>query len=75
MNPIKSKEILTLICYENVQVLLVNFRKEIASFLPEKVLIGSASEADQCSDVLLCIDHLAVIAHNEDAHGSVRDHV
>ncbi|CAM6102275.1 unnamed protein product [Calypogeia fissa] len=58
-----------------LEVLLLNFRKEVASFLPQKDVSKSAAEADQCSDVLLCSDHLAVIAHNEDADVSLRDHV
>jgi hypothetical protein len=57
-----------------LQLLLINLRKEVGSFLPQKAVI-IAGQADQCSDVLLCREDLAVMAHNEDADKSLKDHV
>ncbi len=58
-----------------LQVLLINMRKEIAPFLPTKTSSEKLGDADQCSTVLLHSDNLSLIAHNEDAHVSILDHV
>ncbi|CAK9202866.1 unnamed protein product [Sphagnum troendelagicum] len=58
-----------------LQVLLINMRKEIAPFLPTKTSSEKLGDADQCSTVLLHSDNLSLIAHNEDAHVSILNHV
>lgn len=56
-----------------LEVLLLNFRKEVSPFLPTKAM-GKVGSAEECSDVLVC-NSIALIAHNEDANVSVKDHV
>lgn len=58
-----------------LQVLLLNFRKEIASFLPKKMSTSEVGNAEECSDVLVINNSMALVVHNEDANVSVLGHV
>lgn len=60
-------------CVPLLEVLLLNFRKEVTPFIPYKCT-SQVGRAEECSDVLVC-NSMAVIAHNEDANMSVKDHV
>ncbi|KAG6602696.1 hypothetical protein SDJN03_07929, partial [Cucurbita argyrosperma subsp. sororia] len=51
----------------NMQIILINFRKEILSFLQKDVLL----EVD-CSDLLVFSDYMAIAAHNEDANVALK---
>lgn len=54
------------------QIILINFRKEILPFIPKKWITGSDVETtDDCSDVLVVNDSMAVAAHNEDANVAI----
>jgi hypothetical protein len=64
-----------------VQVILVNFRKEILPFVPRKEGAGHGhggeeerqdEEAD--SDVLIVSDSTAIVAHNEDGNVALLGH-
>jgi hypothetical protein len=66
-----------------VQVILVNFRKEILPFVPRKEGVGHGhggeeekqEEADSdCSDVLVVSDSTAIVAHNEDGNVALLGH-
>ncbi|KAG7033383.1 hypothetical protein SDJN02_07439, partial [Cucurbita argyrosperma subsp. argyrosperma] len=50
-----------------MQIILINFRKEILSFLQKDVLL----EVD-CSDLLVFSDYMAIAAHNEDANVALK---
>ncbi|KAL5993686.1 hypothetical protein ACLOJK_040939 [Asimina triloba] len=52
------------------QILLLNFRKEILPFIPKTATSSTAEMGadDDCSDVLVVSDSMAVAAHNEDAN-------
>eukprot|EP00897_Mesotaenium_endlicherianum_P010318 jgi/Mesen1/9314/ME000060S08752 len=56
------------------QLVLVNLRKEIGPFVPEKKAQELLTAPDQCSVLLLCGPLAALVAHNEDADISVRGH-
>ncbi|KAH9310382.1 hypothetical protein KI387_025417, partial [Taxus chinensis] len=56
-------------------VLLLNFRKEIAPFLPEKIPASELANAEECSDNLVINSSTALVVHNEDARASVIGHV
>ncbi|KAL2636390.1 hypothetical protein R1flu_007869 [Riccia fluitans] len=58
-----------------LSILLLNFRKEIAAFLPDVKASQIVGEPSECSDILLCSEELAVMVHNEDGDVSLRDHV
>ncbi|XP_057828032.2 uncharacterized protein LOC131039339 isoform X1 [Cryptomeria japonica] len=58
-----------------LQVLLLNFRKEIAPFLPEKIPASELANAEECSDNLVLNSSTALVVHNEDASISVIGHV
>ncbi|EEF51285.1 uncharacterized protein LOC8287709 isoform X2 [Ricinus communis] len=51
-----------------LDVILINFRKEILPFLPKTETFMKAETSDDCSDVLVVSDKLAIAAHNEDAN-------
>ncbi|CAN0910396.1 hypothetical protein LINGRAHAP2_LOCUS26267 [Linum grandiflorum] len=58
-----------------LDVILINFRKEILPFLPKTVSTPYYIDApDDCSDVLVVSDRLAVVAHNEDANVALVGH-
>uniref|UniRef100_A0A5B7BL41 Peptidase C45 hydrolase domain-containing protein n=1 Tax=Davidia involucrata TaxID=16924 RepID=A0A5B7BL41_DAVIN len=58
-----------------LNLILLNFRKEIIPFLP-KTPINSNGDAtdDDCSDVLVVSDSMAIAAHNEDANVALVGH-
>lgn len=58
-----------------IQILLLNFRKEILPFLPKTKLITNTTTSDDCSDVLVVNDTMALAVHNEDANVSLIGHV
>jgi hypothetical protein len=51
------------------QIILVNFRKEIRPFIPERQDQAESEEEpdDDCSDILMVSESTAIAAHNEDA--------
>lgn len=59
-----------------MQIILINFRKEILPFLPKTELNCSLTvhTSDDCSDVLVVSDCMAVAAHNEDANVALVGH-
>eukprot|EP01018_Ginkgo_biloba_P015297 Gb_10773 [translate_table: standard] len=57
------------------KVLLLNFRKEIIPFLPKKMPTAEVGNAEECSDVLVVNNSMALVVHNEDANVSVLGHV
>ncbi|OWM72128.1 hypothetical protein CDL15_Pgr018011 [Punica granatum] len=58
-----------------LEIMLINFRKEILSFLPVPEAITAASNAAiECSDVLVVDESVAVVAHNEDASVALLGH-
>lgn len=56
-----------------VQIILLNFRKEILPFVANKMEITWNAD-DDCSDVLVVSDSMAIAAHNEDANVALVDH-
>ncbi|XP_039052002.1 uncharacterized protein LOC120193616 [Hibiscus syriacus] len=50
-----------------LEIILVNFRKELLPFIPNTEMNSIADTADDCSDVLVVSDSMAIAAHNEDA--------
>lgn len=57
-----------------MQIILVNFRKEILPFISKTTMNSNADTTDDCSDVLIVSDSMAVAAHNEDANVSLVGH-
>ncbi|XP_057968849.1 uncharacterized protein LOC131158189 isoform X2 [Malania oleifera] len=60
-----------------LQIILLNFRKEILPFLPNSDQINSkagTNTSDDCSDVLVVSDSMAIAAHNEDANVALVGH-
>ena len=60
-----------------LQIILINFRKEILPFLPRTELNGlscTVEVSDDCSDVLVVSESMAVAAHNEDANVALVGH-
>ena len=57
-----------------MQIILINFRKEILPFLPKTKLIANIDSPDDCSDVLIVSDSMAMAAHNEDADVALTGH-
>ncbi|KAJ8768567.1 hypothetical protein K2173_022678 [Erythroxylum novogranatense] len=52
-----------------LDLILINFRKEILPFLPKKETnVELSIPDDDCSDVLVVSDSMAIAAHNEDAN-------
>lgn len=56
-----------------LQIILLNFRKEILPFVANKMEITWNAD-DDCSDVLVVSDSMAIAAHNEDANVALVDH-
>ena len=56
------------------QLILLNFRKEILPFVPNTAKNSKVDTADDCSDVLVVSDSMAVAAHNEDANVALVGH-
>lgn len=57
-----------------VQIFLINFRKEILAFIPKGVESSNAEPSDDCSDVLVVDESMAIAAHNEDANVALLGH-
>lgn len=58
-----------------MQIILINFRKEILPFLPKAAKDSSADgTSEDCSDVLVVSDSMAIAAHNEDANIAIVGH-
>ncbi|KAJ8645990.1 hypothetical protein MRB53_007738 [Persea americana] len=58
-----------------LHILLLNFRREILPFLPKTKLSTSITTSDDCSDVLIVNDTMAIAVHNEDANIALINHV
>ncbi|CAK9173858.1 unnamed protein product [Ilex paraguariensis] len=57
-----------------LDIILLNFRKEILPFIP-KTETNSKDETDEdCSDILVVSDSMAFVAHNEDANVALVGH-
>lgn len=57
-----------------MQVILINFRKEILPFLPKTQTNTKVDASDDCSDILVVSDTMAIAAHNEDANVALVGH-
>ncbi|KAL3742975.1 hypothetical protein ACJRO7_018300 [Eucalyptus globulus] len=58
-----------------LDIVLINFRKEILPFIPDKETKSDLPEkAIECSDVLVVGESMAVAAHNEDANVALVGH-
>ncbi|KAL5551900.1 hypothetical protein UlMin_002076 [Ulmus minor] len=58
-----------------LDIILINLRKEILPFLPKTELSSSFVDTpDDCSDVLIVSDSMAIAAHNEDANVALVGH-
>ena len=57
-----------------MQIILVNFRKEILPFISNTAMNSNADTTDDCSDVLIVSDLMALAAHNEDANVALVGH-
>ncbi|KAL3498946.1 hypothetical protein ACH5RR_041678 [Cinchona calisaya] len=59
-----------------LDILLLNFRKEIVPFIPkvEADMSLNDNNNDDCSDILVVSDSMAVAAHNEDANVALLGH-
>ena len=58
----------------DVQILLINFRKEILACIPKKAKGSHDDSSDDCSDVLVVSESMALVAHNEDANVALVGH-
>lgn len=57
------------------QILLINFRKQILAFIPkEGAKSDNVDTSDDCSDVLVISESMAIAAHNEDANVALVGH-
>ncbi|XP_024173490.1 uncharacterized protein LOC112179327 [Rosa chinensis] len=57
-----------------LEIMMINFRKEILPFLPKTVMNCKIDTPDDCSDVLVASDSMAIVAHNEDANVALVGH-
>ncbi|XP_057518595.1 uncharacterized protein LOC130799501 isoform X2 [Amaranthus tricolor] len=58
-----------------LDIILINFRKEILAFIPKNESINIPEDTpDDCSDVLVVSNSMAVAAHNEDANVALVGH-
>ncbi|KAK9276361.1 hypothetical protein L1049_005893 [Liquidambar formosana] len=57
-----------------LEIILLNFRKEILPLLPKTAIQTNADTPDDCSDVLVVSDSMAIAAHNEDANVALLGH-
>ncbi|KAK9053009.1 hypothetical protein SSX86_029639 [Deinandra increscens subsp. villosa] len=59
-----------------LHILILNFRKEILPFIPKPERVEDEEEEtiDDCSDILVVSDAMAVVAHNEDANVALVGH-
>ncbi|KAG9447308.1 hypothetical protein H6P81_013436 [Aristolochia fimbriata] len=58
-----------------LDILLLNFRKEILPLIPDCAKITADTMSQDCSDVLIVNDSMAIAAHNEDANVALVGHV
>lgn len=58
----------------HLQIILINFRKEILPFISKTEISSNVDTADDCSDVLVVNESMAIAAHNEDANVSLLGH-
>lgn len=57
------------------QILLINLRKEILAFIQKEGAKSANSDtSDDCSDVLVVSESMAIAAHNEDANVALVGH-
>ncbi|KAJ0049002.1 hypothetical protein Pint_15050 [Pistacia integerrima] len=57
-----------------LEIILINFRKEILPFISKNEISSNVDSADDCSDVLVVNDSMAIAAHNEDANAALVGH-
>ncbi|CAJ1937327.1 unnamed protein product [Sphenostylis stenocarpa] len=58
-----------------LDILLINFRKEILPFIPKEGAKGAIVDtSDDCSDVVVVGESMAIAAHNEDANVALVGH-
>ncbi|KAM0059841.1 putative peptidase C45 [Helianthus debilis subsp. tardiflorus] len=57
-----------------LHIMLLNFRKEILPFVPKMEKVEDEDTIDDCSDVLVVSDTMAVVVHNEDANVALVGH-
>ncbi|XWS61680.1 hypothetical protein CRYUN_Cryun07bG0146700 [Craigia yunnanensis] len=57
-----------------LDIILINFRKEILPFISNTAMNSNADTTDDCSDVLIVSDLMALAAHNEDANVALVGH-
>ncbi|KAJ8436591.1 hypothetical protein Cgig2_031532 [Carnegiea gigantea] len=58
-----------------LDIILINFRKEILPFIPKTEASKVPDDTpDDCSDVLVVADDMAIAAHNEDANVALVGH-
>ncbi|GFP92604.1 hypothetical protein PHJA_001404600 [Phtheirospermum japonicum] len=57
-----------------LEIMLLNFRKEILPFVPKEENNCVTDTIDDCSDILVVSDSMAVAAHNEDANVALVGH-
>ncbi|XP_044476284.1 uncharacterized protein LOC123203880 isoform X4 [Mangifera indica] len=57
-----------------IEIILINFRKEILPFISKTEISSNVDTADDCSDVLVVNESMAIAAHNEDANVSLLGH-
>ncbi|KAK8486765.1 hypothetical protein V6N11_000253 [Hibiscus sabdariffa] len=58
-----------------LDIILINFRKEILPFISKTAMNSNADTADDCSDILIVSDSMAIAAHNEDANVALVGHI
>lgn len=74
LNAIQWKEDFANVCF-NAQIIVINFRKEILPFIPKTEASKVPDDTpDDCSDVLIVADDMAIAAHNEDANVALVGH-
>ncbi|XP_021275556.1 uncharacterized protein LOC110410251 [Herrania umbratica] len=57
-----------------LDIILINFRKEILPFISNTAMNSNGDTTDDCSDILVVSDLIALAAHNEDANVSLVGH-
>ncbi|XWS48850.1 hypothetical protein CRYUN_Cryun13aG0112100 [Craigia yunnanensis] len=57
-----------------LDIILINFRKEILQFISNTAMNSNADTTDDCSEVLIVSDLMTLAAHNEDANVALVGH-
>ncbi|XP_076936297.1 uncharacterized protein LOC143603375 [Bidens hawaiensis] len=57
-----------------LHIMILNFRKEILPFIPKPKKVEDEETIDDCSDILVVSDTMAVAVHNEDANVALVGH-